>query len=62
VPGDVVVLYTDGISEAMNPALEEWGEKAPDRSARETLAGPRRKSGRYERRQRFASVHRKAMT
>jgi sigma-B regulation protein RsbU (phosphoserine phosphatase) len=25
--GDVVVIYTDGISEAMNPSLEEWGEK-----------------------------------
>ena len=24
---DVVILYTDGISEAMNPSLEEWGEK-----------------------------------
>jgi sigma-B regulation protein RsbU (phosphoserine phosphatase) len=24
-PGDVVVAYTDGISEAMNPAGEEWG-------------------------------------
>lgn len=26
-PSDVVVLYTDGISEAMNRSLEEWGEK-----------------------------------
>jgi phosphoserine phosphatase RsbU/P len=26
-PGDVVVGYTDGISEAMNPADEEWGEE-----------------------------------
>jgi sigma-B regulation protein RsbU (phosphoserine phosphatase) len=26
-PGDVVVMYTDGISEAMNHSLEEWGEK-----------------------------------
>jgi len=24
--GDVIVIYTDGISEAMNPSLEEWGE------------------------------------
>jgi phosphoserine phosphatase RsbU/P len=24
--GDILVLYTDGISEAMNPADEEWGE------------------------------------
>jgi sigma-B regulation protein RsbU (phosphoserine phosphatase) len=37
LPGDVVVLYTDGISEAMNPALEEWGEKRLIDSARETL-------------------------
>jgi sigma-B regulation protein RsbU (phosphoserine phosphatase) len=40
VPGDVVVLYTDGISEAMNPALEEWGEKRLVDSARETLGRP----------------------
>lgn len=26
-PGDVLVVYTDGISEAMNQALEEWGEQ-----------------------------------
>jgi len=25
--GDLVVIYTDGFSEAMNPELEEWGEK-----------------------------------
>jgi sigma-B regulation protein RsbU (phosphoserine phosphatase) len=25
-PGDLLVGYTDGISEAMNPAEEEWGE------------------------------------
>lgn len=25
-PGDVLVLYTDGVSEAMNPQDEEWGE------------------------------------
>ncbi|MGC1485640.1 MAG: SpoIIE family protein phosphatase [Candidatus Acidiferrum sp.] len=25
-PGDLLVIYTDGFSEAMNPALEEWGE------------------------------------
>ncbi|HTG29572.1 MAG TPA: PP2C family protein-serine/threonine phosphatase [Methylomirabilota bacterium] len=40
VPGDVVVLYTDGISEAMNPALEECGEKRLIDSARETLGLP----------------------
>jgi len=27
-PGDVLVAFTDGISEAMNNADEEWGEKA----------------------------------
>lgn len=25
-PGDLLVIYTDGFSEAMNPKLEEWGE------------------------------------
>jgi sigma-B regulation protein RsbU (phosphoserine phosphatase) len=25
-PGDLLVIYTDGISEAMNRELEEWGE------------------------------------
>jgi phosphoserine phosphatase RsbU/P len=24
--GDLLVIYTDGFSEAMSPALEEWGE------------------------------------
>jgi sigma-B regulation protein RsbU (phosphoserine phosphatase) len=24
--GDLMVIFTDGVSEAMNPALEEWGE------------------------------------
>ena len=27
-PGDMLVLYTDGISEAENPGEEEWGEQA----------------------------------
>jgi len=26
-PGDLLVIFTDGVSEAMNPALEEWGEE-----------------------------------
>ena len=26
-PEDLLVIYTDGFSEAMNPSLEEWGEK-----------------------------------
>jgi phosphoserine phosphatase RsbU/P len=25
--GDCLVIFTDGVSEAMNPALEEWGEE-----------------------------------
>lgn len=25
-PGDLLVIYTDGFSEAMSPSLEEWGE------------------------------------
>ena len=27
-PGDVLVFYTDGISEAENPIEDEWGEAA----------------------------------
>ncbi len=27
-PGDLIVGFTDGISEAMNPKEEEWGEEA----------------------------------
>jgi sigma-B regulation protein RsbU (phosphoserine phosphatase) len=26
-PGDLLVLYTDGISEAMDPQDDEWGEE-----------------------------------
>ena len=26
-PGDLLLLFTDGVSEAMNPANEEWGEE-----------------------------------
>jgi sigma-B regulation protein RsbU (phosphoserine phosphatase) len=26
-PGDLLLVYSDGISEAMNPADEEWGEE-----------------------------------
>ena len=44
-PGDMLVGYTDGISEAMNPAEEEWSEDAmleklktvTDKSASEIL-------------------------
>ncbi|MBZ5724199.1 MAG: SpoIIE family protein phosphatase [Acidobacteriia bacterium] len=33
-PGDLLILYTDGISEAENPAEEEWGEDALIATAR----------------------------
>jgi sigma-B regulation protein RsbU (phosphoserine phosphatase) len=33
-PGDLLVLFTDGISEAENPAEEEWGEAALVATAR----------------------------
>ncbi len=33
-PGDVFIGYTDGISEAMNPEDEEWGEDAMIEAAR----------------------------
>jgi len=35
-PGDMLVIYTDGISEAMNPELEEWGEGRLIAAARES--------------------------
>jgi sigma-B regulation protein RsbU (phosphoserine phosphatase) len=34
-PGDLLVLFTDGISEAENPAHDEWGEDALEASARQ---------------------------
>jgi len=37
-PGDLLVLYTDGISEAENPAEEEWGEDALIAAARSCAA------------------------
>ncbi len=33
-PGDLLVAYTDGISEAMNKAEEEWGEERLIEAAR----------------------------
>ena len=41
-PGDVVVLYTDGFSEAMNSSLEEWGEKRLMAAIREAVGLPAR--------------------
>ena len=34
-PGDLVLAYTDGVTEAVNPAGEEWGEKGLLRAAAE---------------------------
>ena len=39
-PGDLLVLYTDGVSEAENPAEEEWGEAALIETARACSALP----------------------
>ena len=34
-PGDLVLAYTDGVTEAVNPAGEEWGEEGLLRAAAE---------------------------
>ena len=39
-PGDILVLFTDGISEAENPAELEWGEDALIEAVRSNLASP----------------------
>jgi sigma-B regulation protein RsbU (phosphoserine phosphatase) len=39
-PGDLLLLYTDGMSEAENPAEEEWGEDALIAAARSCFALP----------------------
>jgi sigma-B regulation protein RsbU (phosphoserine phosphatase) len=39
-PGDVLVAYTDGISEAMNAADEEWGEERLMEAVRSSRPGP----------------------
>lgn len=36
-PGDVLIAYTDGISEAMNAAEQEWGEESMVAAARTLL-------------------------
>ena len=38
-PGDVLLAYTDGISEAMNSAEEEWGEEAMTLAAQKNCEG-----------------------
>jgi sigma-B regulation protein RsbU (phosphoserine phosphatase) len=39
-PGDVLITFTDGISEAMNAAEEEWGESSMIAAARSLLSRP----------------------
>ncbi len=38
-PGDLLLTYTDGISEAMNSAEEEWGEEAMIAAAQQSIDG-----------------------
>ena len=38
--GDVIVMFTDGISESMNAADDEWGEEALAGAARESRGRP----------------------
>ncbi|MGI8988378.1 MAG: PP2C family protein-serine/threonine phosphatase [Bryobacteraceae bacterium] len=38
-PGDLLLAYTDGISEAMNSADEEWGEESMILAAQQALEG-----------------------
>ncbi len=53
--GDLLLAYTDGITEAMSPEGEEWGaarlmaelEAEPDASARETIARVRERLNRF---------------
>jgi sigma-B regulation protein RsbU (phosphoserine phosphatase) len=40
LPGDVLIAFTDGISEAMNPIEEEWGEERMVAAARSLLHKP----------------------
>lgn len=37
-PGDRLIIFTDGVSEAMNSALEEWGEDRLAATVRATQA------------------------
>jgi sigma-B regulation protein RsbU (phosphoserine phosphatase) len=38
--GDAIVMFTDGISESMNAADDEWGEEELALAARESLERP----------------------
>ena len=40
VPGDLLLFYTDGISEAENPEADEWGEDALIAAARSCQEQP----------------------
>jgi len=40
LPRDLLILYTDGVSEAENPAQDEWGEQALIEAARSSSALP----------------------
>ena len=40
-PGDILLLYTDGITEAMNPGGELYGEERLDSLARQDYGTPR---------------------
>jgi phosphoserine phosphatase RsbU/P len=37
-PGDLLIAYTDGITEAMNPAGDQWGVEGLRRAASESAA------------------------
>lgn len=40
IPGDIVIAYTDGVTEAVNPSGEEWGVERLRRAAVESSALP----------------------
>jgi sigma-B regulation protein RsbU (phosphoserine phosphatase) len=37
-PGDLILAYTDGVTEALNPAGEEWGVESLRKTARESAS------------------------
>jgi sigma-B regulation protein RsbU (phosphoserine phosphatase) len=37
-PGDLIIAYTDGVTEALNPAGEEWGVERLRKAADERAA------------------------
>ena len=40
MPGDILIAFTDGISEAMNAAEEEWGEERLIHTVKSCLSLP----------------------